>query len=50
VLCFARLAAKASGSRLSRVVALPEYQDMTIRSWRTTTKLLAVMDSRIAGA
>lgn len=45
VVYFARLAAKASGSRLSKVVALPEYQDMTIRSWSTTTKLLAVMDS-----
>ena len=39
VLYFARLAARASGSRLSKIVALPEYQDMTIRSWSTTTKL-----------
>ena len=46
VLYFSRLAAKASGSRLSRIVALPEYQDMTIRSWSTTTKLLEVMDAR----
>jgi uncharacterized protein (DUF1697 family) len=45
VLYFSRLAAKASGSRLSRIVALPEYQNMTIRSWRTTTKLLALMRS-----
>jgi uncharacterized protein (DUF1697 family) len=41
---FSRLASKASGSRLSRVVAQPEYQNMTIRSWSTTTKLLARMD------
>jgi uncharacterized protein (DUF1697 family) len=46
VLYFSRLAAKASGSRLSKVVARPEYQNMTIRSWSTTTKLLALMDSR----
>ena len=48
VLYFSRLASKASGSRLSKVVALPEYQNMTIRSWSTTTKLLALMDSRDA--
>ncbi len=46
VLYFSRLAAKASGSRLSRIVTLAEYQDMTIRNWRTTTKLLALMDAR----
>ena len=43
VLYFSRLAARASGSRLSKVVALPEYQNMTIRSWSTTTKLHARM-------
>jgi len=46
VIYYSRLAARASGSRLSKVVALPEYQNMTIRSWSTTTKLLALMDSR----
>jgi uncharacterized protein (DUF1697 family) len=45
VLYFSRLASKASSSRLSRIVSRPEYQDMTIRSWRTTTKLLALADS-----
>ena len=49
VVYFSRLAAKASGSRLSKIVALPEYQNMTIRSWNTTTKLLRLMDSRIQG-
>jgi uncharacterized protein (DUF1697 family) len=49
VLYFARLASKASSSRLPKVVTLPEYQDMTIRSWSTTTKLYALMDSRAAG-
>ena len=46
VLYFARLAARASSSRLSKVVMLPEYKNMTIRSWSTTKKLLALMDSR----
>jgi uncharacterized protein (DUF1697 family) len=46
VLYFARLAERASSSRLSKVVMTPEYQNMTIRSWGTTTKLLALMDSR----
>jgi uncharacterized protein (DUF1697 family) len=39
VLYFSRLASQASGSRLSKIVVLPEYQDMTIRSWSTTTKV-----------
>ena len=46
VLYFSRLASKASSSRLSKIVTLPQYQDMTIRSWSTTTKLLALMNSR----
>ena len=46
VLYFSRLAARASGSRLSEVVSLPEYKNMTIRSWKTTTKLLALFDER----
>jgi uncharacterized protein (DUF1697 family) len=46
VVYFSRLAARASGSRISKLVVRPEYQDMTIRSWTTTRKLLALMDSR----
>ena len=49
VLYFSRLIAKASQSRLSRVVGLPIYQHMTIRNWNTTTKLLALMDARVKG-
>ena len=44
VFYFSRLAAKVSSSRLNRVASLPEYQNMTIRSWSTTTKLLALME------
>lgn len=50
VVYFARLAARASSSRLSRIVMLPEYKSMTIRSWSTTEKLLALMDSRAGRA
>jgi uncharacterized protein (DUF1697 family) len=50
VLYFSRIAERASGSRLSRVAALPEYKNMTIRSWSTTTKLLALMDGRAQAA
>jgi uncharacterized protein (DUF1697 family) len=46
VLYFSRLASRASSSRLSKVVLLPEYQNMTIRSWSTTKKLLPLMDAR----
>lgn len=46
VLYFSRLASRASQSRLSRIVSLPIYQDMTIRNWNTTTKLLEKMDAR----
>ena len=46
VVYFARLASRASSSRLSRIVMTPEYKNMTIRSWSTTEKLLLLMDSR----
>jgi uncharacterized protein (DUF1697 family) len=46
VLYFQRLAARASGSRLSRIAGLPEYKNMTIRNWRTTGKLLELLDAR----
>ena len=43
VLYFSRLIAKASQSRLSKIVSLPVYKEMTIRNWNTTTKLLELM-------
>jgi uncharacterized protein (DUF1697 family) len=39
VVYFARLASALSRSRLSRLVARPEYQLVTVRSWRTVTRL-----------
>lgn len=43
VLYYSRLIAKATQSRLSRIVSLPVYTEMTIRNWNTTTKLLDLM-------
>ena len=45
VLYFARVSARRAQSRMSRIVGTPEYQQMTIRSWTTTTKLLALVES-----
>ena len=48
VLYFSRLIAKATQSQLSRVAGKPAYQNMTIRNWNTTCKLLQLMDMRVA--
>jgi uncharacterized protein (DUF1697 family) len=45
VVYFARVSARRAESRMSRIAATPEYQRMTIRSWATTTKLLALLDA-----
>jgi uncharacterized protein (DUF1697 family) len=44
VVYFARLSAQRTKSRMGRIVGTPEYLQMTIRSWTTTTKLLALLD------
>jgi uncharacterized protein (DUF1697 family) len=44
VIYMARLRSRATGSRLNRIASTPEYKDMTIRSWSTTTKLLDRLD------
>jgi len=43
-LYFARLTAQATRSRLNRVISAPIYQEMTIRNWNTTSRLLALLD------
>ena len=48
VLYFARLSARRTQSKMSKIVGTPEYQQMTIRSWSTTTKLLGLLDERAA--
>ena len=45
VLYFSRLTAKATASRLNRIVASPIYPNVTIRNWNTTTKLLSLMEA-----
>jgi uncharacterized protein (DUF1697 family) len=45
VLYFTRLISRASQSRLSRIVSLPIYQRITIRNWKTTIKLLSMMEA-----
>jgi len=44
VLYSSRLISKATQSHLGRIVGKPVYQDMTIRNWNTTTKLLELME------
>jgi uncharacterized protein (DUF1697 family) len=44
VLYFARLSAERTKSRMGTIVGTPEYRQMTIRNWNTTTKLLALLD------
>jgi uncharacterized protein (DUF1697 family) len=46
VLYFSRLISKATQSHLTKIVSLPMYQNMTIRNWNTTTRLLARLDAR----
>ena len=38
-----RLSAQRTRSRLGKIVGTPAYKSMTIRSWRTTTKLLELL-------
>ena len=49
VLYFSRLISKASQSYLTKIIKLPMYQNMTIRNWNTTTKLLALMEKENEG-
>jgi uncharacterized protein (DUF1697 family) len=44
VVYFARLSERRAQSRMSRIVGTPEYRQMTIRNWTTTTKLLSLLD------
>jgi uncharacterized protein (DUF1697 family) len=44
VLYFDRLTERASQSRLTRIVSLPIYKQLTIRNWNTTSRLLAMLE------
>lgn len=40
---FSRLISRATQSHLPKIIKLPLYQNVTVRNWNTTTKLLAMM-------
>lgn len=42
-----RLSSQRTKSRLNKIMAAPEYKLMTIRNWRTTTKLLELSNETI---
>jgi len=43
-LYFSRVAAQASRTRITRLMRMPIFRQMTVRSWRTTTHLLEMLD------
>lgn len=45
-LYFSRLISRAAQSHLTKIIGTPVYQNMTIRNWNTTTKLLALMEGQ----
>ena len=45
-----RLSAERARSRLGKIIGTPMYKSMTIRSWNTTTKLLALLTAAEASA
>ncbi len=46
VVYVSRLDERASQSHFSKFVGTPAYKQSTIRNWRTTTRLLAMLDER----
>jgi uncharacterized protein (DUF1697 family) len=44
-LYFSRLAAQATKTRIARLMGMPIFQQMTVRSWRTSTRLLQLLDT-----
>jgi uncharacterized protein (DUF1697 family) len=45
-LYFSRTVAQATKTRITRLMSMPIFQQMTVRSWRTTTRLLELLDER----
>jgi uncharacterized protein (DUF1697 family) len=45
VLYFSRVKATATKTRIQRFMAMPVFKQITVRTWGTTTKLLALMDA-----
>lgn len=44
VLYFSRLISRITSTHLTKIVGTPIYQNMTIRNWNTTTKILTLME------
>jgi uncharacterized protein (DUF1697 family) len=42
-----RLSSQLTKSRLSKIIGTPEYKCMTIRSWNTVIKLMALLNQRV---
>ena len=45
VIYFSRVAAQASKTRITRLMSMPVFRQMTVRNWRTTTRLLEMLNS-----
>lgn len=41
---FSRVAAQASKTRITRLMSMPVFRQMTVRNWGTTTRLLEMLD------
>jgi uncharacterized protein (DUF1697 family) len=46
---FQRLSARRTQSRMSRIASNPEYANLTIRNWRTTMRLLEMLEGSPQG-
>lgn len=46
---FSRVAAKATKTRIQKFMAMPVFQQVTVRTWGTCTKLLEKLDEMEAG-
>ena len=44
-LYFARVAAQANRTRITRIVGTPIYREMSVRNWNTTRRLLDLLDA-----
>lgn len=42
---FSRVAAQATKTRIQRFMAMPVFQQITVRSWTVTTRLLELLDT-----
>lgn len=42
---FSRMAAKATKTRIQRFMAMPVFQQITVRTWRTSVRLLEMLDA-----